>query len=320
MDAKVYEIVDANTKKTIDRISWENLNTDHKDWGYSGGVALRSAWRKEKARRERKSNLIIEPVVAKSFPRIGIADLETLPDEVYVWRLFDQNVSIGQIIRDTCLLSWAGKFLNESEVYSDVLNSVEAQTRKDERIVKSAWNFLSKCDVVVGHNWTNFDGKILNTLFLLYDLPPLHYKIIDTLLIAKMNFRFTSNKLEFINSKLNIRNKISNEGFPLWAACCRGDENALKEMLIYNVGDVHSSESLFYKLRPYVKNLNVSLYNEIEEYQCPVCGNDELTSLGFYFTSNGKYESLRCEKCQGISRKKENLLDKDKRKNILMKI
>jgi hypothetical protein len=317
MDAKVYEIVDANTKKTIDRISWENLNTDHKDWGYSGGVALRSAWRKEKARREK---LIIIQEKNISIPRIGIADIETLPNEVYVWKLFDQNVNISQIIRDTCLLSWAGKFLNESEMYSDVLTSDEAIERKDERIVKSVWDFLSKCDAVVGHNWTNFDGKILNSLFLLYDLPPLHYKIIDTLMIAKNNFRFTSNKLEFINSKLGIRNKISNDGFPLWAACCKGEENALKEMQLYNIGDIHSSESLFYKMRPYVKNFNVSLYNEIDECQCPVCGNQEFETLGFYYTSNGKYESLRCKKCHGISRKKENLLDKSKRKNILMKI
>jgi hypothetical protein len=52
MEQKIYEIVDANTKKTIDRISWEKLSEQNKEWGYSGGVALRSDYRRTKRRNE----------------------------------------------------------------------------------------------------------------------------------------------------------------------------------------------------------------------------------------------------------------------------
>jgi hypothetical protein len=314
-------ILNSNTFYEINKIH-ENAKPNDRIWtnelaveyGYPSSEAMRSAYRRAKKVYGAEKTFEIKN---NTGPRIGIIDIETLPMEVYSFGLFDQNIGINQIISDMCVLSWAGKFLNESEIYGDILTSKEAPKKDDKRIVASSHDFLSKCDIVIGHNLISFDGKILNTQFLLYDMMPIKYVSVDTLIVAKNNFRFSSNKLAFINQKLGIRNKIDNEGFVLWSECHKGNKESLDEMMKYNIGDVLSTETLFYKIRPYVKNFNVALYNEINEYQCPVCGSTNLNVEGYKYLSAGKYESVRCIDCGCISRKRENLLDKKKRKSLL---
>ena len=285
-------------------------------YGYDSPEQLRSQFRREKARR----NIMPTPAsLPKESPRVAVLDIETLPAEVYTFGFFDQNIGIEQVKHEISFCSWSAKFLNEPEMFFDVLKPDEAINRDEERITKSCWNFLSGVNVLVGHNIAGFDNKLINTFFLKYNLPPLKYTLVDTLLVAKANFRFSSNKLSFINRILGIRDKIETEGFPLWRRCCEGDQKALDTMLAYNLGDIYSTEGLFYRFRPYIRNFNVSLYNEIEEMQCPVCGSTNLKVEGYYYTGNaGKYESVRCLDCGCISRKKENLLTKDKRKNLLV--
>jgi len=253
-------------------------------------------------------------------PRIAVMDLETLPGIGFFFQLFDINIGVDQIIKDTCMLGWSGKFLNEPEMYSDFMTSEESIIRDTERISKSCWNFISKSDYIIGHNFAGFDAKYINTEFLKHNLPPLKYGVVDTLSVAKQNMRFDSNKLSFINKKLGIREKISNEGFPLWSKCSDGDKESLEIMQNYCEGDILATEDLFYRLRPYVKNFNVSLYNNLDNaMQCPVCGSTNLNIEGYYYTGNsGKYESVRCLDCKCISRKKQNLLGKEKKKNLLV--
>ena len=298
---------------------WNDLSEKYL---YKDAETLRQEFKNERKRRNivKEDNQILYSMFQNKtdMPRVGVADIETLPAEVYTFGLFDQNIGTEQIISDICMLSWSGKFLNESVVYKDILTTTEAMEKNDERIVKSIWNFLSNCDYVVGHNWGSFDGKIINTLFLQYGLPPLKYTVIDTLLIAKANFRFTSNKLVFINKKLGIREKVSNEGFVLWKKCHQGDKSSLSKMMEYNVGDVMATEELFYKIRPYVRNLNIALFNTLGTYQCPTCGSEDLIEEGFYYTSAGKWQSLRCNDCKCVSRMKENLISKDKKKKLLV--
>lgn len=299
--------------------TWKTLAVKH---DFDSGEAIRWWFKNQRNKRhipsKHKGNnqTIIQEVY--NGPRVAVIDIETLPIISYNWGIWDQNISIEQIIADGCMLGWAGKFLNEPEISSDILTSKEAKSRDTFRITKSIWDFLSKADVVIGHNFLGFDAKYINTEFLRHSLPPLKYTIVDTFLVAKQNFKFSSNKMKFLNEQLGIRNKIDNDGFPLWKACDQGDEDALKTMLDYNIGDIGATEELFYKIRPYVRNFNVALYNEIEELQCPVCGSTNLNVEGMYYTSAGKWESVRCGDCKCISRKKQNLLSKEKKKSLLV--
>jgi len=258
-----------------------------------------------------------ERYVNTNSPVIGILDIETLPMEVYTFDLFNVNISIDKVISEVGFLGWAGKFLNGAEIYSDILTPEEAPNKDDRRITKSCWDFMSKCDIIIGHNLSSFDSKLTNTFFLKCGLPPIKYIAVDTLLIAKSNFRFSSNKLSFINSQLGIRDKFSTD-FSLWKRCHQGDPKALSEMNSYNVNDILITEELYYKFRPYIRNINVALYNEMLENQCPVCGSTKLNSEGFYYTSAGKWESVRCTNCKALSRKKDNLLSIEKKKSLVI--
>jgi hypothetical protein len=280
--------------------------------------SLRMHWRNTRGETNLFSGLdkINPSTIGENMPRVGLFDIETLPAEAYVWGLRDVFIGQEQIITDTGFLCWAGKFLNEADIHYDVLTPKEALEKDDERITQSCWNFLYNCDVVVGHNLQNFDAKVANTFFLKYNLPPLQYKMVDTYLIVKRHFRFESNKMGYINRRLGIKEKIENEGFPLWRKCREGEQEALDKMLEYNIGDVYALEQLYYRVRPYIHTFNAALYNEIDTPQCPVCGSTDLKSEGFYRTPAGMYESLRCQNCKCISRAKENLLSKKKRKAL----
>ena len=249
-------------------------------------------------------------------PRIAVVDIETLPGECYYFDIWNQNIGIEQIIEDICILGWSGKYLNESEIFSDILTPKEALARDTKRVTESAWKFLKDSNIIVGHNILQFDQKHLNTEFLMHDMNPLKFTVVDTLAVAKQNMKFTSNKLKFINQKLGIRQKKENEGFALWKECAKGNPEALKNMKDYNEGDVFSTEELFYKFRPYIRNINVALYNEILTPQCPVCGSTNLVEEGYYYTPAGKWTSIRCGQCKAVSRGKDNLLSKEKRKSL----
>lgn len=251
-------------------------------------------------------------------PLVAVLDIETLPMVIYSWSLWDEHNGVEQIIQDSCILSWAGKYLNGSKVYSDILTPDEAKARDTRRITQSVWDFLYKADVVIGHNYNAFDRKYINTMFLKNGLPPLKYTVVDTLEVARRNFKFASNKMKYLNEQLGVRTKIENDGFPLWKACSEGEKHALEVMLEYNEGDVGATEDLFYKLRPYVKNLNVALYNEETRQQCPTCGSENLQIDGWYYTPAGKWESIRCMNCGALTRSKWNEFDAEKRKSLLV--
>lgn len=281
--------------------------------------AVRMHWRNHVGETNKSGKLKDPEYIAQNMPVIGLFDLETLPLEGFAWRMWDVNFSAEQVISGTGLLSWAGKFLNEPEMYSDILTPKEAKVKDDKRITQSCWEFLNKCHVVCGHNVIDFDSRVARTFFLKYDLPPIKYVQIDTLKIARRNLRMDSNKMAFINKYLGIRQKIETEGFPLWRDCRAGDVEALGRMKEYNEGDVLALEELYYKLRPYFPHVfNLALYSEIDAEMCPVCGSVKLESNGHYFTPAGKYESVRCTNCKCVSRRKANLLDKDKRKKLLI--
>ena len=249
-------------------------------------------------------------------PKIAVLDIETLPGVGFFWQLFDTTISIDQVIEDITFLSWAGKWLDSPKMYSDILTPDEAIHRDTSRITQSVWDFLKQADIVVGHNFHGYDSKIINTNYLEHGLGPLKPVIIDTLLVAKNHFRFSSNKLQFINRKLGMRDKMDTGGFQLWKDCHYGDPVALQKMKDYNIQDIYSTEDLMMRFRPYIKNLNVALYVDSVTEICPVCGSKEWEPEGSFFTPAGRWPARRCQNCLCLYRTKVNLFDKYKKRSL----
>jgi len=147
----------------------------------------------------------------------------------------------------------------------------------------------------------------INTRALIHGYePPLPYVSIDTLKVAKRQFNFTSNKLDFINKKLGINAKTETN-MELWRDCFQGKEEPLKRMESYNINDVRIQEELYLRIRPWIKphpNVALNILDETQE-RCPTCGSKELKEVGkTYKTTVNQYELLRCE-CGATSRRRK---------------
>jgi len=259
-------------------------------------------------------------------PKVLIFDIETAPMLVYAWGLFDQNVALNQIHTDWHILSWAAKWLGDPPskiIYADQRN--EKNVENDFKALKKIHKLLDEADVVITQNGRRFDQKKLYARFLLNKLPPPSpFKHIDTLVIAKKHFAFTSNKLEYMSDKLCTKYKKLTEarkfgGFALWRECLKGNKVAWKEMEKYNKYDVLSLEELYEKLRPYDNAINFDLYIDDEDPSCN-CGSKDLEKRGYSVTTTGKFQRYQCQNCGKWHRGKENLLSVEKRKKLLVSI
>lgn len=257
-------------------------------------------------------------------PRVLLLDIETSPIEAYVWSLWKQNVGLNQIKAEWNILSYCAKWLGEETIYYD--DARESNGADDSHLVQQLWALLDAADIVIAQNGKRFDVPKINARFVLSGmLPPSPYKIIDTLLMAKQQFGFTSKRLEWMTDKLCVHHKKNKHakfpGFDLWSECLKGNPEAWDEMREYNIPDVLSMEELYLILRPwYIGHPNVAIYfnDEDVQYRCPKCGSHHVEQKGFSYTQSGQYERMHClpEKggCGGWSRGRYTLNTKEVRR------
>jgi DNA polymerase elongation subunit (family B) len=256
--------------------------------------------------------------IGRSSAKILVFDIETAPILSYVWGIWNQNVGLNQIVHEWFCFSWAAKWLFEDKVYHGVLTSEEAKSQNDSRIMKSMWELLNEADIVITHNGDKFDIPKLNTRFLVHGMnPPLPYVSIDTLKQLRKTFKFTSNKLDYVNLQLGLHRKMENGGFELWDSCYKGNTQALKKMVDYNVKDVKILEELYLKIRPWIKSHpNIGLHIADNVQCCPTCGSEDLKFEGTYHTATNVFNSFRCNSCGAIGRSRESILNKTRKKFI----
>lgn len=254
-------------------------------------------------------------------PKVLLMDIETKPILAYVWGLWENNVSLNQIHTDWSVLSWSAKWLGDSVdkiMYSDQRKAKNIDN--DKRILKQIWKLLDKADIVIAQNGKAFDHKKLNARFILNGMqPPSTYKIIDTMLIAKKHFAFTSNKLEYMSEQLCTKyTKLKSKKFPgfdMWLQCIAGNGAAWKEMEKYNKHDVLALEELYNKLIPWDNTINFNVYSEDTKIRC-TCGSTKFSKNGYAYTATGKFKRFKCKKCGSETRSRVNELSKEKKASL----
>jgi hypothetical protein len=286
-------------------------------WGYESGEILRSSFKRARRKKGISKNNV-ERIINQ--PKICVFDTEFSSMIVSAFQLWEQNITPDKIIKDSFMLCWSAKIINDDEIYSDVLTGEEAKDGNDYRIVCSIWNLLSSSEIWVGQNIRGYDLKKLNTRFLFHGLVPLPKRqIVDTYLVAKSNFAFPSNGLAYINKFLGIKQKLETEGYSLWDSCMNGDEEALKKMDFYCRGDSVATTELYFKLLPFIAgHPNLALYAENNEKTCRNCGSTNIVELGYEYTPQGKFRSIRCVDCGYTGHLKQNELSKEKKKNLII--
>jgi hypothetical protein len=254
--------------------------------------------------------------------RILLLDIESAPMEVYVWQLFKNNyISPDNVIKDWSILTWSAKWLFEPEIISRKVTGSDAVDRDDISILNDLWLLLDEANIVIAHNGKRFDVRKINARFALNDLtPPLPYRVIDTLQVARQNFAFSSFKLDYINKLFGLTQK-GHPGWDIWKRAVKGEEEALEEMRAYCDNDVAILEELYLQIRPWVKgHPNVGLYIDTETSACTNCGNTKLKWGGSYYTPAGRYSAFRCQKCGAIGRSRTSDLTKEEKDQLCLSV
>lgn len=229
-------------------------------------------------------------------------DIETAPNKVYAWGLYDQNISINQIVESGYTLCWAAKWHGASKVLFSKLEtngSASLKRKSHDDMLKAAHKLLEEADAVVHYNGTKFDIPTLNKEFILQGMkPPSPSKEIDLLKVARSRFRFPSNKLDYVAQVLGLGAKTRHKGMELWEGCMGGDPASWKVMETYNKQDVKLLEQVYIKMLPWIRNHpNYGLYLASDRPVCKNCGSGNVVKKGMEYTGVGQYQRYRCTNC-----------------------
>lgn len=225
--------------------------------------------------------------------KILILDIEISPVIATVWGLFQQNINIDAIVGNSEVLCWAASWLDGDDVY---FSSINYTSKK--RMLKAIYDMLEEADAVVTYNGNGFDLKILNKEFALMGwTPPAPYKSIDMLRVVRNQFRFTSNKLNYVAPQLGLEGKTKHPGYSLWLSCMNPKSSDYEEswaiMEEYNTQDVRVLKALYLRLRGWIPNH--PSFSALENgHCCPNCGGTNLQKRGTTITTSMSYQRWKC--------------------------
>jgi len=256
--------------------------------------------------------------------KILLLDCESAPSLIYAWGRFKQNIGQNQIVREGYILTWSAKWLGDDNIAHDSLHFYPHNmvNKDDQPLIASIYDMMNEADIVIAHNGDKFDMPLLKARMVYHGFPPpAPFKTVDTLKIAKKEFRFPSNKLDSLCQYLGIGEKIDTGGFELWARCMDNDIAAFEEMLEYNIYDVVLLEGLYQRIAPwYSTHVNVTNFGSNEEKQCTVCGSNDLEEKGVTHTNLSTFTAYQCNCCGKWSRDRVNMKTKEQMQNTLMNI
>jgi len=252
--------------------------------------------------------------IESSGPRICVIDIETSPIVLAEFGLYgEKSGNHKNILADWYIISAAWKMLGDKETQAvsvlDAPKAFKADPHDDEVVVRKLHEVLSSVDIICGHNISKFDWPKINTRFIKLGLPPIaKARHIDTYRVAKREFNFTSNRLDYIGEYLGLGGKMETPK-GLWLQAIRGDAEAIKVMVEYNKQDVELTEKVYLALRPFdTAHVNMAVVDHDGACACPKCTSENLQKRGYSYTTTGKFQRYQCTDCGGWSRGRDNLL------------
>ena len=227
--------------------------------------------------------------------KILLLDIETAPNTAHIWGLYDQTIGINQLLESSYVLCWAAKWLGHEEVVWRRSYGKNGRYRKD--MLRAVHRMLDQADAIVHYNGLRFDIPTLNKEFLLHNMVrPSPSKEIDLLKVARGQFKFVSNKLDYVVRALNLGEKVKHRGHELWLGCMQNDPKCWEEMEAYNKHDVVILEKLYHRLLPWIKNhANHSVFTGSE--RCPNCASEKYQRRGVVILQAGRYPRFQCQSC-----------------------
>ena len=226
--------------------------------------------------------------MTQSTNRVLIIDVETKPALGYIWKMFDNNLGLNQLVDSGGLLCFAAKWAGEDEVMFDSVwrNGMEG-------MLQNIWELLDEADVVVGWNSDRFDVGHINAHFAMHNMsPPSPYKKQDLLKSVRRHMKFLSNKLDYVAQALGVGRKLETGGFELWLDVMAGKREAQRIMQEYNEQDVLLTEQVYDRLLPWLPQVLTPKHG----MTC-TCGSTHIQERGYAKTIANLYKRYQCQSC-----------------------
>lgn len=235
--------------------------------------------------------------------KVLVYDIETAPIIGTVWGKYEQNLIWS--VQDWYMLCFAYKWLGERKTTVVAQNDFKGYKKgssDDKSVVGELHRLFCEADVVVAHNGNSFDQKKSQARMVLLGFePPSPYLQVDTKLMAKRNFNFTSNKLDDLGEYFGVGKKHKTDA-DLWRGCMAGDKKAWDYMKKYNKQDVVLLEKIYLKMRPWdMQHPNMANIAD-RPTACRVCAESAgFVSAGWKYTRTGKYRRWQCKNCHAYN-------------------
>src|SRR5882724_428208 len=227
--------------------------------------------------------------------KILMLDIETAPNLGYIWSLWNQNVSLSQLVLPEEVLCFAAEWLDKP--YDKEFHSLWGPLGK-EGMARAAHRLLTEADAVISYNGKRFDIPRLNSLMFEYRITaPEGFKHIDLLTTMKQKFGLPSKKLAYVTKWAGLPTKQDTGGFELWLGVIAGDPKSQRKMERYCRNDVTIMRPLYLRLRSWISgHPNRNLYDFGDGSSCHVCSG-KLQKRGFRSTGISTYQKYCCTKC-----------------------
>lgn len=225
-------------------------------------------------------------------------DIETAYGLARVWRPgYKVRVSYDDFVKHPAIIcisyKWDGSDTVESLWWD--------QFQDDKKMLEEFIKVMNEADLIVAHNGDQFDLPWIKTRALYHqlDMYP-KYNTVDTLKIARYQFRFPSNKLDDLADYLGLEKKISTNR-QLWVdAVCNNDEEALRKMIEYCDQDVFVLEEVYNKLvQMTLPKAHAGVMNNKTKQTSPYTGTSNIEVVKKMTTKAGTTKWLMRDKDNG---------------------
>lgn len=225
-------------------------------------------------------------------------DIETSPNVVLSWRTgYEISIPHDNILEERAIVCICWKWEGDKQVHGLTWDKRHC----DKKMLLEFSKILNSADEAIGHNSDRFDLKWIKTRCLFHRIPMYpNYTTLDTLKIAKKQFNFNSNKLDYIAKFLGFGGKMDTGGFDLWKAVvldnCR---DSLNKMVDYCKMDVVLLEKVYQELRTYAPHrFNYAVAYGGEKYDCPNCESMNVKISKTNISAAGTIKKqMQCKDC-----------------------
>lgn len=240
--------------------------------------------------------------------KILIYDIETSRAEFKLFWTGKQYVPYSAMKKEPKIISISWKWLGEDKV-----NSLSWDKNQcDKEMLECFLKEYNSSDMVIGQNNDRFDNRWLNARASKFDLD------INTLVtsfdIMKQNkslFRLPSYSMKFMCEYYGVPQKLEHEGMKMWDKIEDGTLEEQKEyiqkMIDYNVGDIISTEALYYRLRKYYGHkMHFGVSNGEPKWTSPDNGSYNVKLYKTKFTAAGTVQRIMLSNDTGVKYKISN--------------